>query len=91
MIRVMNAKIIEALITKKYSCGNFWVSRLQPQKENEMILLYTVLGVLSVMFSVLAFGSRKNLLEGGWDEEMIDEVKKFFHTNNFKNNQKSVK
>ncbi|MEN9446817.1 MAG: hypothetical protein RJA25_106 [Bacteroidota bacterium] len=61
------------------------------EKENEMILLYTVLGVLSVMFSVLAFGSRKNLLEGGWDEEMIDEVKKFFHTNNFKNNQKSVK
>ena len=61
------------------------------EKENKMIILYTVLGVLYVMFSVLAFGSRKNLLEGGWDEEMIDEVKKFFHTNNFKNNQKSVK
>ncbi|MBX9865756.1 MAG: hypothetical protein K2Y14_02495 [Burkholderiales bacterium] len=56
-----------------------------------MIILYILLGVISVMFSVLAFGSRKNLLEGGWDEEMIDEVKKFFHTNNFKNNQKSVK
>ena len=52
-----------------------------------MILLYMVLGVLFVMFSVLAFGSKKNLLEGGWDEEMIDSVKKFFHTNNFKNNQ----
>lgn len=61
------------------------------EKENKMIILYILLGVISVMFSVLAFGSRKNLLEGGWDEEMIDEVKKFFHTNNFKNNQKSVK
>ena len=61
------------------------------EKENKMIILYILLGVISIMFSVLAFGSRKNLLEGGWDEEMIDEVKKFFHTNNFKNNQKSVK
>ena len=61
------------------------------EKENKMIILYILLGVISVMFSVLAFGSRKNLLEGGWDEEMIDEVKKLFHTNNFKNNQKSVK
>ena len=50
------------------------------EKENKMIILYILLGVISVMFSVLAFGSRKNLLEGGWDEEMIDEVKKFFHT-----------
>lgn len=56
-----------------------------------MIILYILLGVISVMFSVLALGSRKNLLEGGWDEEMIDEVKTFFHTNNFRNNQKSVK
>lgn len=56
-----------------------------------MIILYIFLGIVSVMFSVLAFGSRKNLLEGGWDEEMIDSVKKFFHTNNFKNNQKLVK
>jgi len=54
-----------------------------------MILLYMLLGVVTVMLLVLVFGPKKKLLEGGWPENQIDAVKGFFHTKNLYN--KSIK
>lgn len=56
-----------------------------------MILIYLLLGAIVAMLLVLAFLPKSYLKDGGWSDSEIDSVKKFFHTTNFKNNQKSVK
>jgi hypothetical protein len=47
-----------------------------------MIILYMLLGVVTIMLLVLTFAPKNKLLDGGWPESQIDAIKGFFHTTN---------
>ena len=53
-----------------------------------MILIYLLAGVLTVMLFALALIPKQYLLDGGWTENEIMSVKKFFHTKNLWGNRR---